>query len=139
MPTGAHVASGTIRVSRFVKVSGSFTVAECDANEAIYGVSSEAGRATPLPSVTASPPEAAQSGEHLNVYHDPGTVVKVRVGSGGVTAGGHVESDADGQAVAAATTAGTVRNLGGMALETASEGEYVDIEFRPSTRTVPAA
>lgn len=139
MPTGAHVATGTIRVSRFVKLSGNFSVAECDANESIYGVSQEFSRVVPIPSETADPPQAAQSGEALNVHHTPGEIVLIRVGSGGVTYGSDVESDADGQAVIAATTAGTVRNLGGKALETASEGEYARMELRPSTRTVPAA
>lgn len=138
MASPANIASGTIVTSRFVTISGSNTVAQCGANGRIYGVSQEGGRVAPTPDVTADPPQAAVSGEQLTVHHVPGTIVMVEVGTGGVTAGGLVESDSNGKAVTAGTTAATVREVGGIALATVAAGGKCPIELRQHSRTNPA-
>lgn len=134
-------ANGTIRVARFVKVdpADNNSVLEADANEGIIGISQIGGREAPLPVVTTDPPQAAQSGDNV-LIHTLNTAredVVLRIGSGGCTAGGRLKSDADGNGVAVATTGTTIQNVGAIALETASEGDYCKVqicryEFRPA-------
>lgn len=118
-------AGGTIRPSRFVKVStaADFTILEADANEFVVGVSMENTRDAPLDGAST---DLASSGDPCE-YYGEGRIAPVLVGSGGVTRGAEVKSDADGQAVLAATTGTTKQNIGGVALETASEGELARI------------
>jgi hypothetical protein len=125
----SYLAGGTIRVSRFVKNDTEpFTVLEADANEKIAGISQEGGRVAPIPTVTADPPEAAQDGEQLEIHSTDDRVVMLLIGTGGVTAGERIESDADGQGVTMATTAGTTREVGAIALETAIAGDLARVE-----------
>lgn len=138
MASPANIASGSIIRSRFVTVSGSNTVAQAGANGRVYGVAQEGGYLPPLPDVTADPALAAIAGLQLNVFHVPGTIAMVEVGSGGVTAGGLVESDSVGRAVTAATTAATVREIGGIVLATTAAGGLAPIELRQHSRTNPA-
>lgn len=126
-----YSAGGTIRVARFVKVSTTEnnTVLEADANERVIGVSQLGSREAPLPAVTTDPPNAATDGDTLNVHtmDSAREDIVVRVGSGGITAGALLKSDADGNAVLAATTGTTVQWISGVSLEAASEGEYAKI------------
>lgn len=132
----AYVANGTIRVARFVKIDSSDnnSVLEADANERVIGISQIGGRTAPTPDVTTDPPEAAQAGEHLNV-HFVGEECLLRIGSGGCAAGALLKSDADGQGVAIAESAGNKQEAGAMALETASENEYARVVVRAQTVT----
>jgi hypothetical protein len=118
-------ASATIRVGRFVKVSGAHTVAEQTTSGGLcIGVSQDGGRAPAIPLNTTSPVEAAQSGETLNVHvGDDSEYPRVLVGTGGLTAGGEVMSDTSGQGVAATTG----KYVQGIAMETAAAGEWCPI------------
>lgn len=113
-------ASGNINPARFCTVSGAFTVAESNAGEAkILGISAEHTRNTPDDNGSAF---HAISGDHVWL-HEPGKNCKLKIGSGGCTAGDFLKPDADGQGVTAAT--GAV--AGAIALETASEGELAEV------------
>lgn len=140
MASKAYVADGTIRVCRFVKPSSStdFRCVEADANELTIGISSEASRIAPLPTVTTDPPEAAQVNEQLQVFTDPEQVVMLRIGSGGITRGVEIISDADGNGVAVGSTAETVYQVGAIAEESAVEGELCRVVIRRYTKTIPA-
>lgn len=120
-----HIAGGDIRPSRFVKQStaADYTVLEADANEMIIGVSTNATQDAPLPSGDG---DAAESGDSVAI-NPIGSYALVKVGSGGVTRGAKVKSDADGQAVLAATTGTTMQWVAGIAVESASEGEFAKI------------
>lgn len=122
------LAGGIVRPSRFVKVSTAAdnTVLEADANEQVCGIATEATRDAPLDGASG---EAASStvGEGNLMYSPEGNVALVTVGSGGVTHGAEVKSDADGQAVLAATTGATKQWVAGIALESALEGELARI------------
>ncbi|MGN6133110.1 MAG: hypothetical protein ACTHOU_01375, partial [Aureliella sp.] len=61
----SFLASGNIERSRFVKISGSHTVAACGAGDPAYGVSQRGVRETPLPGASTY---AAISGDPLQVY-----------------------------------------------------------------------
>lgn len=134
-------ANGIIRVSRFVKMdtTDNNSVLEADANEKVVGISQPGGREAPIPSVTASPPQAAQSGDQLAILGigEEDTVL-LEAGTGGWTAGDELESDADGKGVTAAATAASVRNIGAIALETVSAGEYGKVLPVIYTHTNPA-
>lgn len=103
-----RTASGTILVNRFVKVSGAHTVAQQNSAGAVcIGSSQDGGRAAPIPLNTADPVEAAQSGEQLNVYVFgelvPDSYPQIALGTGGITAGQNIMSDANGKGVLATT------------------------------------
>lgn len=119
------VAGGDIRPNRFVKLSTSAdnTVLEADANELTFGVSSEATQDAPIDGASANAAEATDPLEVKTV----GQVAKLEIGSGGVTRGAFVKSDADGKGVLAATTGATAQNIGAQALESASEGELANV------------
>lgn len=135
----ARTAGGTIRRARFVKLSttANNTVLESDANELLYGIAQVGGRTAPIPDVTDDPPNAAISGDRLNVHED-GEECLLEIGTGGVTAGDLIESDADGKGVTAATTAASVRYVGAQALETAAAGTLSRVKVRIETKTNPA-
>lgn len=137
MASKAYTADGTIRVCRFVKPSSStdFRVEEANANELTLGISSEAGRYAPIPTVTADPVEAAQAGEQVNVYTDPEQVVMLMIGTGGITRGAEIVSDADGQGIAVAAAAGTTYQVGAIAEESASAGELCRVTIRRYPKT----
>lgn len=135
----ARVAAGTIATATFVKLDTASNnhVVNAGANGSVYGISQVGGRTAPTPDVTTDPPEAAQSGEHLNI-HESGEECLLRIGTGGVTAGDLIESAADGTGITAATTAATVRNIGARALETAAAGTLSRVLVFTDTKTNPA-
>lgn len=121
-------AGGTIRRARFVNIltSANNTVEEADANDRTIGISQVGGREAPIPSVSASPPEAAQSGDQLQIFL-PGEPALLEIGSGGCTAGDELISDTNGCGVIRATTGTTIQNVGAIALETAVAGELAKV------------
>lgn len=121
-----YQASATVRIGRFVVMTSSNTVAEnTSAGGKCIGISQEGGRYAPIPLNTASPVEAAQTGEMLNVHtlREPGDFPRVLVGSGGITIGGECKSSNAGEAIAATTGTYVVA----IAMETASAGEYAKV------------
>lgn len=128
-----YVASATILVSRFVKSSGVGTVAQQGtAGDPCIGISQDGGRYAPVPSNTADPVEAAQSGETLDVIQ-PGENrdATLLLGTGGATVGGHLMSDANGKGVAVTTG----KHAGAIALETGVAGEVIRV--RPILYQMP--
>jgi hypothetical protein len=114
-------ASGTIRPYRFVKQDGSTdnAGAEADANEVAVGVSN----GTNLDYTSAN---HAVDGDVIHLQ--PGSIVDVEFG-GTVTVGGRVKSDADGKAVAVATSGATQQNSLGVALHGGADGKISKIKF----------
>jgi hypothetical protein len=130
-----YKAGGTIRVARFVKISAAFTVSECDANERTVGISDMGGNEAPIPSVTNDPPYAAIAGESVTVHHQDGETCLLYLGTGGCTAGALLKSDADGAGVVIDETAGNKEEVGAIAEEAGSAGEYVHVMIRKQTVT----
>ncbi len=130
------VCGGTIRPSRFFKASGSadHTILESDANEATLGIATDATRDAPQSGSSAN---AGEDGDQMSV-NMPGVVCKLYIGSGGITRGAFLKSDADGKGVAAATTGTTLQWVGALALESASEGELASVLVLPPTPYRPA-
>lgn len=122
MSSKAMYANGTILVSRFVKIdtTRNNAVLACALAGVAYGIAQEGGRVAPIPSVTTSPVEAAQAGENVKVYVE-GDECLLAIGSGGVTAGGYIRSDANGAGIALAGTG--QESYGAVALESAASGE----------------
>lgn len=122
-------AAGTIRRARFVNIyaSANNQVEEADANELPIGVAQDGGRAAPIPSETADPPQAALAGEDLSV-HTLGMHCLLEIGSGGCNPGDLLKSDADGKGVVIASTGTTVQNYGAIAEEAASDGELCKVQ-----------
>jgi hypothetical protein len=122
------VAGGDIRPARFVKIStaADYTLLEADANERIFGIAENASQDAPIPSADA---DAADAGDSFNFYMS-GEECLLELGSGGVTRGGMLISDADGKGVAAATTGTTVQWIGAEAIESGSAGEKVRVIVR---------
>jgi hypothetical protein len=111
----AFVASADINPSRFVKISGEFSVAQCSAStDSIIGISQEGSYAPPggaeiygaTPTYVAAP-----SGKTLKVF-GPGDVTVVE-SSAAITAGAKLTAASDGRAV----TAATGDSFGAIALE----------------------
>ena len=119
-------ASANIRPSRFVKFSGTNTVAECDAGEQMIGISGEASGYAPLPSQTEY---AAASGDPCTIYMvgdglQEDRPVLLVLGSGGATQGALLKSDNEGAGVAVASNND---KYGALALEDGSEGEAIRV------------
>lgn len=118
-------ASADIRTSRFVKVSGEFTIAECDANEDIFGISQQGTNEAPIPGVTSD--LAASTGQSCRV-HKPGERCFIRSGDA-ITAGNRLKSDNDGRGVPIATSGTTPQRYGAKALQDAAAAdELVEVE-----------
>lgn len=117
----AHlVASGNINPARFCKVSGDRQVAECDAGEAVSGISQVGTNKAAIPDVTST--YAAVSGQPLQL-HGPGAICLLTIG-GTVTANDLLKSDADGKGVTASST----DEAGARALEGGSSGEQILVQ-----------
>ena len=129
-------AGGDIRPHRFIKYSTSAdnTALEADANEFVIGISTEATQDAPLPCADG---DAAESGDQVH-YYPTGTECLLEIGSGGVTRGAWIKSDADGKGVLAATTGATAQFYGAFALESASEGEFARVLVWPLPKVYPA-
>jgi hypothetical protein len=128
----AFRANGTIRVGRFVKIdtSDNNSVLEADANERVLGISQMGSRVAPIPEVTTDPPNAAIAGESVMVAYpgDPNTSdCLLLIGTGDCTAGDYLKSDADGKGVVIDETATNKEEVGALALESATAGEYARV------------
>jgi len=119
------ISGGTIRPSRFVKLSTAAdqTFLEADANEQTIGVAQDWQRDAPI---DGADPDAAESGDPLSI-NPIGSVCLLQIGSGGVTRGDELKSDADGKGVTRATTGTTVQWVGAIALESAVEDELAKV------------
>jgi len=126
---GPFVASGTIIRARFVKISGVNTVAAAGAGEKIVGISQLGSRTAPIPGVTADPPEAAQSGEHLNVLDATDSFAMLEIGTGGCTAGDYLKAESGGKGVALGNSGKEF--IGAQAMETCSAGELCRVKIMP--------
>lgn len=115
----ALVASGAVRPCRFVKPSGDFTGAECDANEDAIGISYQSGRNPPIPQVSTN--NHADIGDPIHLYGE-GDICLLTYGAT-VTAGQKLKSDADGQGVPVLTTGTTNQLARAVALEGGASGE----------------
>ena len=127
------ISGGTIRPSRFVKISTAAdqTFLEADANEQTIGIAQDWQRDAPIDGADV---DAAEAGDPLSV-NPIGCTCLLQIGSGGVTAGDEIKSDADGKGVTRATTGTTVQNVGAIALETAVEDELARVfVYRTSIR-----
>ena len=127
------VAGGTIRTSRFVKLSSAAdnTALEADANEEAIGVSYEGSNYPPL-SDLVSTDNAAVEGQEFRVY-GPGDVCQIVAGDA-VTRGQKLKSDADGRGVPIATSGTTLQRYGGFALESAAAaGERIRFMVLPGS------
>lgn len=120
-------AGGDIAPSRFVKGgSADHTVVQGTANATTIGISMEGTQEPPIPGYTT--PLAASDGEQLKVYGE-GEECLVEAG-GTIAAFGEVKSDANGKAVAIATTGTTVQNIAAIALEGGASGELIRVQIR---------
>lgn len=129
----AFIAGGDIFPARFVRITGEFTVSQCSAStQSIIGVAQEGTFSPPNLATLLGGTEsglAASSGQTLKVF-GLGDVCMIVAGTGGVTAGTKVKSDADGKAINIGSVAGTY-NVGGTALNTVAAGEKVLIQVNP--------
>lgn len=118
-------AGGTINPSTFVKVStaADFKVLAAGANDPVIGIASAAAHDAPLSGAATS---AAVSGQSVEV-HPIGSVALLLVGTGGWTRGDELKADTDGSGITRATTGTTIQNVGAIALESASAGEYARV------------
>lgn len=133
----SFIAGGDIFPARFVRITGEFTIQQCSAStQSIIGVSQEGTFAPPNLATLLGGTESKLAasvvngtGQSLKVF-GLGDVCMIVAGTGGVTAGNKVKSDADGKAINIGTTTGTY-NVGGTALNTVVAGEKVLIQVNP--------
>ena len=127
----AFTASADVNASRFVKISGEFSVAQCGDGQAVIGVSQEGtlfppGVAEGLGGTTNT--LAAKSGKTLKVF-GLGDICVVLAGAA-IEAGDTVGADADGKAKPL-TASGS--KVGGVALQKVASGEKCLIQVHPHT------
>lgn len=123
-----YTASATILVNRFVKISGDNTVAtQTTSGGNTIGISQDGGRYAPVPSNTANPVEAAQSGETLLVHleGEPGSYPMLLLGTGGATAGQELMSHTDGKGIPATAA----KYVGAKALVAGSAGDTIPVQI----------
>ena len=116
------IAGGDINPARFVTLStaANFTVLESNSGDTkLYGISAEHTKNTPQ---TGSSALHAESGDQPWIF-EAGAKCKLKIGSGGCTAGDFLKPDNSGQGVTAAAAA----TAGAQALETAVEGELAEV------------
>lgn len=130
--TSPHlIAGGTIRASRFIKLTGAFIASEADANEKVIGISGIGTNNAPIPSVST----AYHATENQQVFcHGEGDEALLEAGSGGWTAGDYLKSDADGKGVSIATTGTTQQEIGAIALQTVAAGEFGRVQVLIDSR-----
>jgi hypothetical protein len=127
-------ASGNITRSRFVVMdpnnpgtgaaSGN-NVIQAGLNGPVVGVADVAGNQPPIPTVTQSPPYAAQAGQNVRVFPQGGRCL-LEIGTGGCVAGDELKSDANGAGVACGLT-GKGR-VGAVAIMGANAGELTEVQ-----------
>ncbi|MDY0170594.1 MAG: hypothetical protein RBS80_28900 [Thermoguttaceae bacterium] len=137
--TSPHLrAGGDIRPCRFVMLSSSAdrTGLQATANAPIIGVSQEGGSYPPLNDLV-SDHYAARTGQYFRLFGD-GDYALVEAGEA-FGRGTRLKADADGKAVAIATTGTDRQNIGAVALESAgAAGELVPVQVLSMRDTRPA-
>jgi len=123
-----YKASADIRVSRFVKASGTNTVAEAGVGERPIGVSAEYSESAPLPGYTEL---SATSGNPASLYlagdgQQEDRPVLLILGTGGATFGALLKADSAGAGVVASTDKDC---YGAYALATGSAGETIPVRI----------
>jgi len=121
-------AGGTIRPSRFVKITGDSTVEECDAGDPIFGISGEWTRDTPVDVYTSTGINAALDGDQVTIYGtgDAGCLLEI---AGVVTAGSLLQSDANGAGIVLTTIPATAdQEAGAVALEAGAAGDKIRVQ-----------
>ena len=108
------IASGNIKPSRFVKITGDMTVAVCGSADVCFGVSQEGANSAPISDLGVTE-YAASDGQNLRVF-GPGEVCNIVAGAA-VAAGAELRPDADGRGVAMAGAGN--ETVGAIALEAA--------------------
>lgn len=140
MSTPNYVAGGNIYPSRFVKAStaADFRVLQATANDRIAGISGIGTNYPPIvdPAITVNGYHAV-AGQNCRV-HGENDECLLELGSGGVTRGGLLKSDADGKGVAVATSGTTKQFPGARALESGSEGDKIRVEVLVDRNEYPA-
>lgn len=132
------VAGGNITPSRFVALNTSYdsTVDNASAaNQRCLGVSQTGTRKAP--GTGADDGYAAIVGEPVQVFL-PGDVAPIMCGSGGVTRGQLIKTDASGKAIASATTGQVLQWVHALALESGADGEIVNFLVLHPTPYSPA-
>jgi len=131
-------AGGTIVVGTIVKLdtTNNNTVVACGAGEVAFGVAQLGSRSAPIPDISTDPPQAATSGESLQVY-TAGMYAHVRAGAA-ITAGDKVKSTNAAKGTPCVFGAGTREYYIGTALETVADGELCKILVLPGSVTTPA-
>jgi len=117
------IAGGTIRPSRFVKMSGDSTVSECDAGDPPIGISQEWSRDVPRSDIATSGVNAALVNEPVRVYGEA-DICLLELGDT-VAVTDVLQSDADGRGipVAAATD-----ESGAIPLEAGVVGDKIRVQ-----------
>lgn len=130
------VATGDIRPSRFVKMSGENQGAEGSANAVLIGIAMESSNYPPLTDLVTTA-IAAASGEYFKLYGD-GDECLVEAGAA-VTAGLRLKSDSVGRAVVIATSGGATQQVGAVALESAAAvGDLIRVQVQLGAEEAPA-
>jgi hypothetical protein len=124
-------ASGTIRTSRIVKMSGNHKGAEADANEQAIGISMQDGKYPPLNDLVTTN-NHAETDDVIRLHGD-GDICLLEAG-GTWVAGDFLKSDADGKGVQAATSGTTMQNVVGIAQEGAASGEKRLVQVNIGTK-----
>lgn len=127
-----YIAGGTIQPSRIVKIdtgaNNNFTVLQNAAATTLgVGISQQGSR--DAPGLTGSATDAARAGQHIHIY-GPGEQCLLMIGTGGVTQGDLIESDASGQGVTIGAGLGDHYYIG-WALESALAGELARVYVHP--------
>jgi hypothetical protein len=117
-------AGGNIEPMRIVKISDSRTVIQATANDRAIGVS---GRSS---NVDYDDTKHASTGSPGVEVRTAGQVAYVECG-GSISGGNFVKSDANGKAVASATTGTTAQEVVGTALEDGADGEIILMLVNP--------
>ncbi len=130
------VANGNINPSRFIKLDATINhgALQGTANAICLGVSQDGPKDPPG---TGGSTLAAAAGDQFS-HFTVGQICRVQSGAA-VAAGDELESDANGKAITALTTAATVRRISGIALEAAGGAdEFIEVLLMCYAKTMPA-
>ena len=117
-------AGGDIRPSRFISISGNYTVSESNAGSVVFGVSHDSTKAAPADGLANA--NHAEADDTVS-YYKLGDSCLLTAGAA-VAAGAFLKPDADGRGV----TASTADDLAGaVALEAAgAAGELIRVQIQ---------
>ena len=118
------LAGGTIRPSRFVKISDDYTVQEAGANDRIIGICGVDSNQAPLDDLVTTNNHAT-TGQQVKLFGE-GDVCLLRLG-GTVSQNDRLKSDGTGSGVIIATTGTTIQHWGAVALQDGVSGEDIEV------------